>query len=234
MSCCKPSCGRTELRPINVSFRVLDNDGCPVVGAVFRLQTDEENGQFTHAMSNRNGTVTFCNVCPGTYYLIQIATAYGHEFEEEVEPFVVTILRNGVIKIDGIALYCFNVFNPREEGLSRTPEAPTINPVNEGDVTITGTGEPCCKVEVFFPRCRFCVTCVNRDGTWIIDVPQHIALEEGNVITAELVCDCRPRSTPGEAIVGNGNESDNDNDNDNDNEIEDIVLLTSLSEFECY
>jgi len=230
MSCCKPCCGRTEQNPINVSFRVLDNDGCPVAGAVFRLQTDAENGQYTNAMSNRNGTVTFQNICPGTYFLSQIATAYGHEFDDEAEPFVVTVSRNGAIKIDGIALYCFNVFNPREEGLSRTPDAPTINAVAEGAVTISGTGEPCCKVEVFFPRCKFCVTCVNRDGSWIIDVPQHITLEEGNVITAELVCDCRPRSAPGEVIVGAEAEEGDDDENGEDGIIEAIIPFTILGE----
>jgi len=228
MSCKSSCCCRTEINPVNLTFRVLDNDGCPVCGAVFRLLCDNEAGQFTHAMSGRNGNVTFCNVCPGTYFLTQIATAFGHEFDEDAEDLVVTVARNGAVKIDGIALYCFNIFNPREPSEeSNVLQPPHINPVAEGDVTISGTGEPCCKIEVYFPRCKCCCTMVNRDGTWCLDVPCNISLEDGNVITAELCCDCRPRSAPGEVVVGDGEVED---------EIEDIeeVGIIELRALECF
>ena len=211
---CKPCCPRPEINAVTITFRVLDNDGRPICGAVFRLECDCECGLYMHALSNKNGCVSFCNVCPGTYSLTQIATAYGYEFDDEEDPLVVIVTRSGNIRIGDYALGCFTVFNlrnPEESNCPVAPDAPEIDDVEAGDVTVSGTGEPCCKVEVTFPRCnKCCATSVNRDGTWRVDVPCGITLEDGNVITAELCCDCRPRSEATQITVGGEDAEDPD------------------------
>ncbi|MDK4296200.1 Rib/alpha-like domain-containing protein, partial [Corynebacterium pseudodiphtheriticum] len=50
-------------------------------------------------------------------------------------------------------------------------EAPTVNPVNPGDNTITGTGKPGATITVTGPNGFSTTTKVNENGKWSIDVP---------------------------------------------------------------
>jgi len=201
-----------QVNPTNITFRVVDNDGCPVCGALFYLVCDCESGRYMHAISNKNGTVMFCNVCPGSYFLTQLATAFGYEFDEDAEERIVTVTRNGCVKIDDRNLCLFTVINARIVDEDDELEPPTVEPVDADDVVISGTGEACCKVEVIFPGCRPCCVVVNRDGNWRLDVPCDIVLAEGDSLCVAMCCDSRPRSE--EVVVTVGGDIDPDPDPD--------------------
>jgi len=113
---CKPCicCSkRPEINAVTITFRVLDNDGCPICGALFRLECDCECCMYIHAISNKNGCVSFCNVCPGTYNLEQLASGCGYEFDEDDALYEVTVSRSGNIRINDRVINCFTVYNTR-------------------------------------------------------------------------------------------------------------------------
>ncbi len=62
------------------------------------------------------------------------------------------------------------------------PKAPFINPVKEGDKTITGTGEPGALIILTFPDGSNKTTTVKEDGTW--SVTTAITFKAGDTITA--------------------------------------------------
>ncbi|WP_242509024.1 Ig-like domain-containing protein, partial [Staphylococcus condimenti] len=51
-------------------------------------------------------------------------------------------------------------------------EKPVINPVDEGDKTVSGTGEPGGKVTVTFPDVSTATGTVDEDGNWTVNVPE--------------------------------------------------------------
>ncbi|RZI05717.1 LPXTG cell wall anchor domain-containing protein [Staphylococcus condimenti] len=67
---------------------------------------------------------------------------------------------------------------------TQAPDAPIINPVNPGDNTVTGTGEPDGTVTVTFPDGSTATSTVGDDGTWTADVPEGTTLKDGDVVTA--------------------------------------------------
>ncbi|PNZ56840.1 YSIRK signal domain/LPXTG anchor domain surface protein, partial [Staphylococcus condimenti] len=67
---------------------------------------------------------------------------------------------------------------------TQAPDAPVINPVNTGDNTVTGTGEPGGTVTVTFPDGSTATSTVGDDGTWTADIPEGTTLKEGDVVTA--------------------------------------------------
>ena len=176
----------------NVTFRVIDADDCPICGAVYRLNCG--CGKFVNALSGKNGCVTFCVHC-GTYELTQVADAFGYEPDPATHKVCVT--KDGCIKIDGLPLRCFNSINERLN-LPAPDQAdpPEIDPIFTNSIMITGRGEPGCKVEVCFPNGCVCTTCVRRNETWSIDVPDNMELIAEREITAVQVCECKPRSAP--------------------------------------
>ena len=205
--CC---CPRQEINAVNVTFRVIDNDGCPVCGSVFQLTMADGEGRYIHAISDKCGMVTFCNVCPGNYLLTQMAAAFGYdvdprfELEESTDSnfLEVTVADNGCIRVGDYALRTFTVRNPSLTSTSvEPPNAPAIiPPVRLNHRTIHGTSdEACCKVEVTFPNGVRCCSVTNQDGSWSVNVPQG-ALILNREVTAALCCDCRPRSAASEGV----------------------------------
>ncbi|MCS4487362.1 Ig-like domain-containing protein, partial [Staphylococcus americanisciuri] len=66
-----------------------------------------------------------------------------------------------------------NVSEPTEVTVTDTvaPEAPTVNPVQPGDTTVTGKGEPGATITVKFPDGKEGTTTVDKDGNWTVKVP---------------------------------------------------------------
>ena len=65
-------------------------------------------------------------------------------------------------------------------------DAPVINPIEEGDTVITGTGEPGDEVTVYFDDGSGTIigtVTVQPDGTWTVDA-SHSRLVNGNIISA--------------------------------------------------
>ncbi|WP_176746769.1 Ig-like domain-containing protein, partial [Staphylococcus sp. HMSC065E08] len=52
------------------------------------------------------------------------------------------------------------------------PDKPVINPVDEGDKTVSGTGEPNGTVTVTFPDGSTSTGKVDEDGNWTVNVPE--------------------------------------------------------------
>ena len=198
-----PGCRcRSEINAVNVTFQVIDNDGCPVCGAVFRLSMTEGDERYIHAISGKNGCVTFCNVCPGSYELTQLATAFGYELDEDEPPAEVVVSSSGRVRVGELALCVFSVINPKSPAANGAAESFDVNPVVPGDVIIEGVGEPCCKIEAtFLPDGRRCCTMVNRAGLWSINVPRSVTLEIGDEISVVQYCNCKPPSEPLEVTV---------------------------------
>ena len=63
-------------------------------------------------------------------------------------------------------------------------ETPTVNPVTEGDKTITGTGKAGAKIHVTSPQGLIIGENieVDRNGKWILNVPKGIELKKGDVV----------------------------------------------------
>ncbi len=64
------------------------------------------------------------------------------------------------------------------------PDAPVINPIEPGDTTITGSGEPGATVTITYPDDTTQEVTVDKDGNWTATVPEGIVLEEGDKVTA--------------------------------------------------
>ena len=63
-------------------------------------------------------------------------------------------------------------------------QTPTINPVTEGDATITGTGKAGAKIHVTSPQGLIIGENieVDKNGKWILNVPKGIELKKGDVV----------------------------------------------------
>ena len=63
-------------------------------------------------------------------------------------------------------------------------ETPTVNPVTEGDKTITGTGKAGAKIHVTSPQGLIIGENieVDKNGKWILNVPKGIELKKGDVV----------------------------------------------------
>lgn len=83
-------------------------------------------------------------------------------------------------------------------------EAPTVNPVNPGDNTITGTGKPGATITVTGPNGFSTTTKVNENGKWSIDVPGG-ATPESQYIVSQKDGD-KAESDQVLVKVGKGNE----------------------------
>ncbi|MDK4315792.1 YPDG domain-containing protein, partial [Corynebacterium pseudodiphtheriticum] len=84
-------------------------------------------------------------------------------------------------------------------------EAPTVNPVNPGDNTITGTGKPGATITVTGPNGFSTTTKVNENGNWSIDVPGG-ATPESQYIVSQKDGD-KAESDQVIVNVGKGNET---------------------------
>ena len=62
-------------------------------------------------------------------------------------------------------------------------EAPTVNPVNPGDNTITGTGKPGATITVTGPNGSSTTTKVNENGNWSIEVPGGATPESQYIVS---------------------------------------------------
>ena len=77
--------------------------------------------------------------------------------------------------------------NPQDNG-AETPqdksETPTVNPVTEGDTTISGTGKAGAKIHVTSPKGLIIGENieVNNEGKWILNIPKGIELKKGDVV----------------------------------------------------
>jgi len=191
-------CGQRGVAAVNVTFQAIDPDDCPIEGAVYRLRC--ACGRFINAITGKNGCVTFCGVRPGTYELTQIAAPFG--YEPDGDTHTVEVSPRCCVKIDGLPMRCFQSINQREP-LPAPPQspAPTVNPITASTLTITGTGEPCCRIELTFPDGMTCCTSVRRDGTWSGDIPCGGTLDPGDAVQAVQLCKCKLPSEPVTVVV---------------------------------
>jgi len=181
------SCGQRGAAAVNITFQAIDPDDCPVAGAVYRLRC--ACGKFINAITGRDGCVTFRCVRPGTYELTQIAAPFGYEADPATH--TVEVSRRCCVKIDGLPMRCFQSVNQREFSSPAQSPPPMVAPVTVDTLTVTGLGEPGCKIEVCFPRCIACCTTVRRDGSWSVDVPCGGTLEPSDTVQATQLCRCK-------------------------------------------
>lgn len=93
-------------------------------------------------------------------------------------------------------------------------ENPEINELYEGDIVVSGTGEPGAEIEVGFDTDgdgepdEFVTTTVDENGNWSVLVPDGVTLEEGDVVTAVQTEDGKVPSDPAEEIVAADNKSE--------------------------
>ncbi|MCD7948192.1 MAG: carboxypeptidase-like regulatory domain-containing protein [Oscillospiraceae bacterium] len=60
---------------------------------------------------------------------------------------------------------------------------PTVDPIEDGDSTISGTGEPDAEVTVTLPDGTEIDTTVDQNGNWSVDIPNGTDLNDGDEIT---------------------------------------------------
>ncbi len=77
--------------------------------------------------------------------------------------------------------------NPQDNGTVTPQEKsakPTVNPVTEGDTTISGTGKAGAKIHVTSPQGLIIGENieVDKNGKWILNVPKGIELKKGDVV----------------------------------------------------
>jgi len=182
----------------NICFQAIDPNDCPICGAVYRLTC--KCNRYINAITGRNGCVTFCGVCPGTYDLTQELAPFGFLPDRPPEPHKVVVSKNCCVKIDGLPLRCFQSINQRDNTPPEQADQPMLAyPVTVETITISGVdGTPGCKIKAVFPGPDNCVccTCVRRDGTWSIDVPAGENLLEEEIINITQCCPCMLPSQP--------------------------------------
>ena len=80
--------------------------------------------------------------------------------------------------------------NPQDNG-AETPqdksETPTVNPVTEGDTTISGTGKAGAKIHVKSDKGLIIGENieVNNEGKWTLNIPKGIELKKGDVVLVD-------------------------------------------------
>jgi len=187
--------GSSQCCAANVCFQAIDPNDCPICGAVYRLTC--ACGKFIHAITGRNGCVTFRGVCPGTYTLTQELAPYGYLIDGASH--TVTVSKTCCVKIDGLPMRCFQSINQRDTTPAGRSAQPVVDPIDTETDTVAGTGAAGCRIKVEFPgpeRCC-CCTCVRRNGTWSVDVPASETLLAGEVVTVTQCCPCL---LPSEAV----------------------------------
>ncbi|MCL2447268.1 MAG: prealbumin-like fold domain-containing protein [Oscillospiraceae bacterium] len=212
MNCNQSTCQTAQAK--TVCFRVLDQEGRPVCGALFELAIENEdgNGPFKLALSDKNGCANFCGVLPGNYLLTVVQPPYGYEPLEDdvVESYPVYVNYKGV-RINNLPSKCFVVALQKNQLVPEGLQPPLVNEVSIDALTISGyDADACCCIEIRFPNCCCVSTKVLRDGSWIANIPQNVTLTDGDEIDVVQSCQGR-RSRRAVVIVGDGIIEDDDN-----------------------
>lgn len=102
-------------------------------------------------------------------------------YEPTPRSFAVTVAADGSILVDGTPLNAFAAFDmPR-----RISPQPTVFTVVEGDDFVLGNGVPGAVITVTYPDGTVVRSTVNSDGIWLIPVPSHIVLAEGDILNVQ-------------------------------------------------
>jgi len=189
--------GSCNVQAANVCFQAIDPEDRPICGAVYRLTC--ACGKYLNGITGRNGCVTFCGVCPGTYKLTQVAVPFG--FLVDSTPHTVVVSPRCSVKIDGWPMRCFQSLIKRDNTPQAQSEPPAVGAITTATDVIQGTGEAGCKIKVEFPGNCCCCTCVRRNGTWSIDVPENANLQPGEIIFVTQCCPCMLPSEPVQVTV---------------------------------
>jgi len=196
-----------------VCFRVLDQNGNPVCGALFELAmenengTDNGNGPFKLALSDKNGCVNFCGVLPGDYLLISVRPPYGYEpSETDDDNGVYPVHVNGkCVRINNLPQKCFVLALYKTALQIPALMPPSVNPVDIDSLTISGyDGTYCCSIEIRFPCCCCITTKVLRDGTWVANLPRSVTLADGDEI--DVVQCCQGKRSRRAVVTVNGDD----------------------------
>ncbi|MEC0291549.1 Ig-like domain-containing protein [Terribacillus saccharophilus] len=99
------------------------------------------------------------------------------------------------------------VIVPVENGDIETPESPSVNPIDEGDDTISGGGTPGTGVIVILPGGNTEETTVDDDGNWSVPAP---GLKPGDEITVIGKDSDGNEGKPTRVTVGNNEEGGTD------------------------
>ncbi|WP_374757685.1 Rib/alpha-like domain-containing protein [Staphylococcus sp. 17KM0847] len=81
------------------------------------------------------------------------------------------------------------------------PDAPTVNPVKPGDKVVSGKGEPHAKITVKFPNGKEATGTVDKDGNWMVDVPEGTMLKDGDQLVVIATDEAGNTSEPTEVMV---------------------------------
>jgi hypothetical protein len=157
-----------------ITFRVADENGCPVVGSVYKLTDVCDN--YIHAISDKNGCVSFKNIQPGKYVLTELSPACG--FKPEADSWKIVVKNSECIKIDGVFSRHFCHSKERTDAPDiAVPNICCYTITGDQNLVIKGTGLPGYIVQIS-ANGYTCSTKVHRDGTWTLDAPEDLNFNE--------------------------------------------------------
>ncbi|WP_070014085.1 Rib/alpha-like domain-containing protein, partial [Staphylococcus caeli] len=97
--------------------------------------------------------------------------------------------------------------------------APTVNPVDDNDIIVTGSnGTPGNTIVVTFPDGTTSEGEIDKDGNWTVDIPEGIDLDKGDIITAVEKDEDGNVSTPTNVVIGENCDNPSDGNNAGDGE----------------
>ena len=94
-----------------------------------------------------------------------------------------------------------------EIGRGEQTQAPTVDPINQGDETASGTGVPGANITVTLPDGTDVTTKIKPDGTWEVDLPAQPKLNPGDQIDITQTEENKRPSPPVVVEVGNGEQT---------------------------
>jgi cold shock CspA family protein len=99
--------------------------------------------------------------------------------------------------------------DPVEVTVEEQPKTnkPVVDPITEGDRTVTGKGEPGAEITVTLPDGSTTKDIVDEDGNWEVEVPGRIDLNPGEKVIVEQAEDGKKPSDPITVTVKDKNES---------------------------
>lgn len=170
--------------PISASFTAIKmnmENGMPLAGAVYSLLMD--SSEIASTISNAMGQVTFTNLSPGAYELVETTPPPG--FQANAESLPVVADQDGSVTINGQPAHGFILNDvPVQDIPVEVSAPPTIDTIVEGASLITGTGVPGSAIVVTLPNGATVTTIVAASGTWMANVPSGVVLAAGDMVSA--------------------------------------------------
>lgn len=157
-----------NIRISSFSFLKTDEFGVPLAEAEFSLT---QNGNtIVTAVSGEDGIVTFENLIPGIYVLVE--TEAPDNFINNYQTYTVVVDGCGGVTINGRPAEDFVV---RNAGSGVKSHPPIINPILQGSGSVSGIGSPGCTLTVIWPNNTQSNFIIGGTGEWTVQVPNDVA-----------------------------------------------------------